>query len=337
MRSMASQRRALLRPMTTSEFTDACFIAYRTIGWSVLKATMVPSVFIVAAIVFVVQFVFPSFFVTSNAGNIQLEVTEALFTLFIGFAVGLPLVLIGLSVSTSIIVYAASEFVVGNLSDIRFAIANARKRWFGILLLQLRQLLLGFSGLVFSALLLLASGTFGIRGGDAQSASSGVMAFIAVVGIILGFLLAVFVFGWGALVIPAYLMEGGSVREASRRGYDLMRGSGPIPGGIGFIWQLIGVVMLYVILLSAGIGTAIGLIGSFESGGSPFKDIPYGEFIEAAFTYVPLFLSVWVLSPLWGIGATVLYYERRVRKEGYDVEILAQDIWKRTPGSRFQI
>lgn len=337
MRSMASQRRALLRPMTSSEFTDACFVAYRTIGWNVLKATMVPAIFIVAAIVFVVQFVIPSFFVTSYAGDVRMEVTEALMTLLLGFVVGLPLLLIGVSVATSIIVFAASEFVVGNLSDIRFAIANARKRWLGILVLQVGQLLLGFSGFIFSGLLLLASGVIGSRAGSDQSLESGVVALIAVMGVVVGFFLAIFVFGRGILVIPAYLIEGGTIREASRRGYDLMKGSGQVPGGTGMISQLISVIILYVVLLSAGVGTAVSLLQSFSPDASAFRDVPYGEFIQAAFAYIPLFVSVWVLAPVWGIGATVLYYERRVRKEGYDVEILAQDIWKRTPGSRFQI
>ena len=49
--------------------------------------------------------------------------------------------------------------------------------------------------------------------------------------------------------------------------------------------------------------------------------------VEGVVGLLPYFLSLWVTIPVWAVTVTIIYYERRVRLEGYDIEALAQDVW----------
>jgi hypothetical protein len=57
----------------------------------------------------------------------------------------------------------------------------------------------------------------------------------------------------------------------------------------------------------------------------PFASIAPGGglFAEALSLAVP-FVVAWTLLPFWGTAVAVIDVERRVRKEGYDVELLAR-------------
>lgn len=61
------------------------------------------------------------------------------------------------------------------------------------------------------------------------------------------------------------------------------------------------------------------------------------DIVAAAFAYIPWYLVIWVSVPMWSTVCTVLYFERRVSREGYDIEVLAQEVWRNTPGHRFQL
>jgi hypothetical protein len=41
--------------------------------------------------------------------------------------------------------------------------------------------------------------------------------------------------------------------------------------------------------------------------------------------------------PVWSTVATVLYFERRVAQEGFDIEMLSQDVMRSHRGHRFQL
>ena len=49
--------------------------------------------------------------------------------------------------------------------------------------------------------------------------------------------------------------------------------------------------------------------------------------VEGVLALVPYFLSLWVVIPVWAVTVTIIYFERRVRLEGYDIEALAADVW----------
>jgi hypothetical protein len=38
---------------------------------------------------------------------------------------------------------------------------------------------------------------------------------------------------------------------------------------------------------------------------------------------LPAYLMVWTLVPIWATAVTIIYFERRTRREGYDIDVLA--------------
>jgi hypothetical protein len=46
---------------------------------------------------------------------------------------------------------------------------------------------------------------------------------------------------------------------------------------------------------------------------------------------------LWVLIPVWCTTTTILYFERRIRLEGYDIELLARDMVRSRKESRFEL
>jgi len=82
----------------------------------------------------------------------------------------------------------------------------------------------------------------------------------------------------------------------------------------GFRWKVLGtliVVFLLLIIPSIAIGT-LALVFS-TIGGAP---------LEVASSIVIVVLGV-LISPFYYVALTVLYYDLRVRKEGFDLEVLA--------------
>jgi len=67
-------------------------------------------------------------------------------------------------------------------------------------------------------------------------------------------------------------------------------------------------------------------------------DWPYvGVILQKVLELFPLFLAIWIIIPVWCTTTTLLYYERRIRLEGYDILALAQEVWRADRQSRFQV
>ncbi len=101
-------------------------------------------------------------------------------------------------------------------------------------------------------------------------------------------------------VLPVVLFERLGTGATLKRSRELSNGSG------SRIFGLIGAVFLFSILVSAFLG---GMIGSITHGAAR----AVGELM----TYT-------IITPFSTIAATLLYYDIRIRKEGYDIELMAQ-------------
>jgi hypothetical protein len=148
------------------------------------------------------------------------------------------------------------------------------------------------------------------------SDAGGVVALLGVFVLLLGLLFSLWAAGAYAL-IPAATLRGDGARQACRRSRELMKGTGRIPGGFGTIWGVYGVLFLAALAEWGGLALAVRYV--------PFASIAPGGglFAEALSLAVP-FVVAWTLLPFWGTAVAVIDTERRVRKEGYDVELLAR-------------
>jgi hypothetical protein len=59
--------------------------------------------------------------------------------------------------------------------------------------------------------------------------------------------------------------------------------------------------------------------------------------VIAGVDLLPYYLAIWTLIPVWATTLTVIYYERRIRLEGFDIEAMASQIKTDDRASRFNV
>jgi hypothetical protein len=114
-------------------------------------------------------------------------------------------------------------------------------------------------------------------------------------------------------VTQAIVLEGKNALAALGRSWQLVRGS---------FWRVLGIYLLLtllVIVLTAVPGGILNNVIVFI-----FND-PIADFvIQQALSQLVNYLTQILILPISLLAFTLLYYDIRVRKEGYDMELMAQ-------------
>jgi hypothetical protein len=117
-----------------------------------------------------------------------------------------------------------------------------------------------------------------------------------------------------ALTIPVAVLEDKGLRESTSRSAELTKGS---RGRIFMIYFLFFVLMYIVyILWEIPIFAAIGI---FARGQRPMTALPV--WTQIAFP-VGSFLTECLVGPLLTIALSLVYYDQRVRKEAFDLQLM---------------
>jgi hypothetical protein len=149
-----------------------------------------------------------------------------------------------------------------------------------------------------------------------------VLSVLYAVGLIIPFLLLVIPGIWLAvkwsLSYPALLFEGVGPVKALGRSFELTKDRW---------WPTFGallVMYLIVVVISSILGLLFGatLIASLEN-----------EALAAVIYTIVNTLSSLITLPLFAAVLTIIYFDLRVRKEGFDLHLLAQGVGSSTPTS----
>lgn len=131
-----------------------------------------------------------------------------------------------------------------------------------------------------------------------------VASILQTVAVVIGLLLLLFPAVWITslifAVIPAIVIEKKGVGEAFSRSSQLSVGMK------GHVLSALGLVVLIRVIVELGIGIIALLIPMLE------------------LRYVLLAVAGMLIYPLFGIAEALIYYDVRIRKEGFDIEMLAQ-------------
>jgi len=111
-----------------------------------------------------------------------------------------------------------------------------------------------------------------------------------------------------SLIVPAILVEGQKAAPSLRRSRDLVKGQR------GKVFLVLLVVNLLQVILAGGVAMIAGLFFTIESGS--------GAVLNSAMNNL---MSIF-LTPLGIIATILLYYDMRIRKEGFDLEMLSRAI-----------
>jgi hypothetical protein len=333
--ALRASRRHRLRPLTSTDLIDLSFRVYQNLGRSILSGTLIPTLFSLAAVAFMLNYAAPAFFTTTDATNIWTQVGESAFAMTLALLVAGPLLLLGVTYTSIYVTHLVSDYLLGDAVDIEAAGNSARRKLGKIFWLNLRQLLIASSGLVIGILLLMASALLNASM-PMGSATNWLIALLAIGSIVSGVIVMFVVVMRESLAGPAAVLEGLPASQAAKRSVRLMRGVGHQPSGYGALWLAGLLVFLLVLMIWGGFMLVLGMLGVFEVLASITTAIPFGGVVQVAIDLLPWFLTLLLVVPVWATITTLLYYERRVRLEAYDVEALAQDVWRSYRAGRFE-
>lgn len=121
---------------------------------------------------------------------------------------------------------------------------------------------------------------------------------------------------WGTmwLLVPAAIViEGRPIRDALQRSWDLVRGEW---------WRCFGTMLLLSVVTQAAAGLIVWPVSALSAVLFMDKNPLLGQALNQS-----LSLAAGVLiQPVQIIGIVLLYYDLRIRKEGFDLDLLARNL-----------
>lgn len=315
---------------------DTAMRVYQTLGRNILGLTAVSTVFCLASFAYVLYYALPSLGETSNASNINVQVGEAMLTMLLTVCIGGPLFVMGVSYTSAIIVQLVSDYMLGNVPNVNSVKEGARRLWprmFGVVLFET---LLCAGGLLIAGGFMMLSALIANTAEEGNVAAAGV-SWLASMALIIGFICFPIIAGRHALTIPIAVIEGVSPWKAMKRSTQLLKGNAYVLTGYNTIIAVFALILILLVILSIGYAGIMGLLPQGDIILKAEIGSTLGAILTKAIELAPLYLALWTIIPVWCTTATVLYYERRIRWEGFDIEALAQDVWRTDRRSRFEL
>lgn len=330
---MESRPVPILEPLSSGALLDEAAHTYQAVGGPILRLSALPLALAYGVITFFGVFVAPGAFLTSNPDDPGAQAIEVASVVAIGLFVAAPLFLSCLGYVSGLVSRLVADLRLGNRPDEYEAQAAARLCLRAMVGANLRSLGIGLSATLASLALLVASGSIGSQDGLWQMAA----AVIGSLGLAVGPIAAAVVASMHCLAPTIVVVEDRKPREALRRSIELLKGRGRQPGGYGAVLGVWGLVALIWIAVAVGVGA---VFAAFDLSGHIHNLFGAGlpaQVLDRMLRMLPGFLALWTSVPLWCACSTLLYFDRRVRLEGLDIEVLAREVVRRSRESRFQL
>jgi hypothetical protein len=328
-------RGTAIEKLTPSEVIDTALRVYQRQGLTFLRLTALPSVFCLAAFAFVWAYLFPAFFTTRDPESIGVQATEVLITLGLAVFVAGPVFLTGLTYGSALVVHMTADLLEGRPISEFEAQKSARLALPALFWQNVRELLLATSGILVSTAFMLV-GSYLTTVTNQDSAAAGVVALIGVFGLILGFVIFLVMLSRHALALPAAVIESKRGKEAGKRSKTLLKKSGSQSAGYGSVYSVYFLLALAGLIFIGSVEFALSLLSIPERASAWLAGSWLQPLVTQALDLAPLYLVLWALVPAWATALTVIYYERRVRIEGYDIEALGRQTHE-DRASRFNV
>jgi hypothetical protein len=317
-----------LRPMSTSQVLDRTFFLYKN-NFVLFAgiAIITPTLRLIAVLVQLKLFgplVMPQQPEAVTTQFFQGLFVQALF----GAVAGTIVYLIGTALASSATAYAVSMVHLGKTTTIAESYRKVKPIFFKILWLLCLVLFFSFGPLILCYILLFGIGFLAasmVKGGGQQMGLAVIMmgvGFVTLLGILAALVWMIYVFCRYAFAVPACTLEklpAGSSLTRSRFLTD------------GAKWSVAGLVFLTVIL-SAVVTYALELPALLVNNGSlvPSATNPM-SMVTTVWVYIAQFLGGTVTGPITTIALVLMYYDQRVRKEAFDIQLMMEAVGQQTP------
>lgn len=286
-----------LRPMTTGELLDRTFNLYRNhFVLFVGIATVPPALMLVVNLIQAGMVARPAHSMVGAglmaAGGIGMMLA------FIAYAVGM-------AVAHAATVFAVSAVHLGRDTSVAESYGRVKGRYGRVVWVMVQAGLRAF----LPSILLIIVAAVGIpitmKGGGAGRA---VAAFVVVLAMIIAAIAGLVLYLRYALAVPACVLEDIKATAAIHRSMTLSAGS----RGRIFVIYVLMVVITYIVLFAFMIPA--GLLSALVAKGSPA--------VATLFTGLAQFLAATLAGPIATIALSLVYYDQRVRKEAFDIQLM---------------
>jgi hypothetical protein len=291
----------ILRPLSTSELLDRTFHLYRNNFLVFVGITAIPQLLILALRIAIGG--------RLNPGQISTFV-------FASWGIALAS-LIAAEIAHAATVIAVSNFHLDRPATVGSSYSSAKGSLFRVVWISVAVLVIP----VFVAfpVLIVVSIVLGITFATAGGGGIGNVAFIRVMSVLAVLIIPAVALRWWlqwSLVVPVTVLEGGGLRASMRRSKSLTKGS---RGRIFLIYLLVailGAVVSWLVQLPLLAATG------FRLWRQPVAVTGAVQAISAA----GVFLSTSLVGALGAIALTLIYYDQRVRKEGFDLQLMMSTV-----------
>lgn len=309
---------SILRPMSTSEVLDRMFHLYRNnfllftgialIASSVSLAAQLASLFAFG----------PSVELMSNARWGSLLVSSAVTSIAFLF---------GYALASGATMDAVSKVHLGKQTTIRESYAKVWPSFWRILRIIflvytyiLGPVLLSFTALMIVGTLIAKASRAGVNTPTTVMAA-GIAALVIFVCMIAALVWMCIASPRYSLAVAASVLEGVPARQAMRRSRFLTKGS------IGRVWLIFLITGVMTFVLSYVLQLPVLLLNGtmFLTAGVHLTKI------SAVGIYVAQYLSGALAGPIATVAIALLYYDERIRKEAFDLQLMAQAISDPSP------
>jgi hypothetical protein len=314
--------------MSTSQVLDRTFFLYRKdFGLFVGIALVTPTLTLIAELAQLAIFGMPGSPYRAGGGHsaaTQIMQGYLLRTAVAGI-VGLIVYTIGYAITTGATVRAVSMLHLGRTTTIKESYAQVRPIWGRLMLLVLRIFLIALGPLLACyALLLIAAGFLLVtlvRGGT-ESAANEAYAVGLWLGVLVIFVAMLAGIVWGviaycryALAVPACAIEGLPVK------YAIIRSKFLAKGNLGRVFVVYFLTAVITVAIKALLQSPI-----YMSSGFSFRTGMHFTPGLLAWTYASGFIGSLLAGPIAAIAMALLYYDERVRKEAFDLQVMMESM-----------
>jgi len=292
-----------LRPMSTGELLDHTFALYRkNFLLFVGIATVGPAAYLVFQLVTIGSAVVPGTTPQRSA---------ALASVGVGFLVGMVVMLAGMAISHAATVKAVAAVHLGRQITIGGAYKALRGRFWRVLgVFAMVMLLVGLgAGIIIGVAAVL--GSLAVVGG-AQAGTAGTIigVLVGIGAAVVGAVLAITIYVRYSLAIQACVVEDLQIMASLKRSVVLSKGARGRILTVYFVFGLLGFI--------AGIALG-GLAGGVGA-------VLHNPIIAMILIYLASFVAGSLTGPLATIGISLLYYDERVRKEAFDLQLMMSSL-----------
>jgi hypothetical protein len=308
-----------LRPMSASQVLDRTFSLYRQNFVLFAGITAFPPALVLIGQLLLLLVTKPF----GQAGSVSPADPQRFGAIFgtavLGGIALLALFLAGYAFAAGATVYAVSRVHLGYPTTIVECYRLIKPHVGRILGIVILVFICVFSVIFAGALFFIIPLVIAVAGGRGSSFATGAGVLGALLGslmLVAGAILAIYLSAKLSLSVPACVLENLGVVDSIKRSWDLSQAT-----VLRLILvSILAAVVAWILSLVLSIPYFIGLAMTVTRK-DPSLILPF-----VAWQYVAEFLARTLAGPISAIAAALIYYDQRVRKEAFDLQLMMQAI-----------